>query len=68
MFTSTTLGLAPKEQKAHEKREEGLKDLQETRQVDLLKMAKKMKIKVEGRPVHTELVKMIAKKKGLYNG
>lgn len=69
MFTTTSLGVPPKEQEAHDKRQAELKKLQETRLIDLLKLAKKMKMKVPAPPPpQTELVEMIAKKKGLYHG
>ena len=45
------------------------KTLKETRRPGLLKMAKKMKLKVEGfPPSHADLLEAIARKKGLYDG
>ena len=42
-----------------------MKGLLETRRTELVKMAKKMGIKVDGPPPHTELVAKIAEKKGI---
>ena len=57
---------SPAVQKEQKKKDAALKVIQESRRFELLKVAKKMKlVKADETPPHTELVAMIAKKKGL---
>lgn len=52
-----------------EKNAAAYKKLKEMRRSGLLKMAKNMKLKVEGfPPSHVDLVEAIARKKGYFNG
>ena len=60
-----TMTGSPDDQKKEAKRVAELKGIQESRRFELLSLAKKLKLKVEGTPPHTDLVAMIAKKKGL---
>ena len=60
-----TMTGSPGDQKKEAKRVGDLKVIQESRRPALLALAKKLKLKVEGTPPHTDLVAMIAKKKGL---
>ena len=60
-----TMTGSPDDQKKEAKRVAELKVIQESRRPTLLALAKKLKLKFKGTPPHTDLVAMIAKKKGL---
>ena len=58
-------------QEMSEKKAKAYKVLREMRRHELLKVAKKMKLKVESKetpPSHRDLVQAIATKKGLFGG